>query len=123
MSPGAERVVAEVPPIAAPAHAGRAGLALLASITLLWGFNWPVLKIAVGEMPVFTFRSISLLIGVVGMFIVWSFLVGFPFAFPFTVLAAYAGNRAGRATVWTCLAFTAFFWSAQGLLLWKSWAT
>ena len=70
MSPGAERIVAEVPPIATPTRAGRAGLALLASITLLWGFNWPVLKIAVGEMPVFTFRSISLLIGVVGMFIV-----------------------------------------------------
>jgi len=48
----------------------RAGLILLASITILWGFNWPVLKIAVTELPVFTFRSISLMIGVIGMFIV-----------------------------------------------------
>ncbi len=41
---------------------------LLASITILWGLNWPVLKIAVGEIPVFTFRSICLAIGVIGMF-------------------------------------------------------
>jgi drug/metabolite transporter (DMT)-like permease len=55
---------------AAPARPSRAGLVLLASITLLWGCNWPVLKIAVGEIPVFTFRSICLVIGVVGMFFV-----------------------------------------------------
>jgi drug/metabolite transporter (DMT)-like permease len=46
----------------------RTGLLLLASITILWGCNWPVLKIAVSELPVFTFRSISLASGIVGMF-------------------------------------------------------
>jgi drug/metabolite transporter (DMT)-like permease len=51
-----------------PARTPLVGLALLASITLLWGLNWPVLKTAVGEIPVFTFRSICLVIGVVGMF-------------------------------------------------------
>jgi drug/metabolite transporter (DMT)-like permease len=48
----------------------RTGLFLLASITILWGCNWPMLKIAVSEMPVFTFRSISLASGIVGMFLV-----------------------------------------------------
>ena len=43
---------------------------MLASITLLWGLNWPVLKIAIGEMPVFTFRSICLIIGTIGTFFV-----------------------------------------------------
>jgi drug/metabolite transporter (DMT)-like permease len=47
----------------------RIGLILIASITILWGCNWPVLKIAVSELPVFTFRSISLASGVVGMFL------------------------------------------------------
>ena len=46
----------------------RLGLLLIASITILWGCNWPVLKIAVSEMPVFTFRSMSLASGVIGMF-------------------------------------------------------
>jgi drug/metabolite transporter (DMT)-like permease len=68
-------------PHATPVHASRAGLLLLASITLLWGCNWPVLKIAVGEMPVFTFRSLSLVIGLVGMFLVCR-LEGKPWRLP-----------------------------------------
>jgi hypothetical protein len=56
---------------------------------------------------------------IVGTFIAWSFLVGFPFAFPFTFLAARAFSR-WAAALWTLLAFAAFFWSAQALLLWKA---
>jgi hypothetical protein len=59
----------------------------------------------------------------VGMFIGWSFLVGFPFAFPFTALAVRTSLKKRNfliVGVWTVLAFAAFFWSAQGLLLWKS---
>jgi drug/metabolite transporter (DMT)-like permease len=37
-----------------------AGLLLLAVLTLLWGVNWPVMKRAVTEVPVWTFRSICL---------------------------------------------------------------
>ena len=59
----------------------RTGLILLASITLLWGCNWPVLKIAVSEMPVFTFRSISLASGIIGMFFV-CWLEGKPWRLP-----------------------------------------
>jgi drug/metabolite transporter (DMT)-like permease len=52
----------------APSAAGsRAGLLLLVAITLFWGANWPAIKIAVSEMPVFTFRSISLLAGGLGL--------------------------------------------------------
>src|SRR4029453_9038467 len=46
-------------------HAGRlgvgAGLLLLAVLTVLWGVNWPMMKRAVAEVPVWTFRSICLL--------------------------------------------------------------
>jgi drug/metabolite transporter (DMT)-like permease len=38
-------------------------LALLAALTLVWGTNWPLFKIALDELPVFTFRSIVLLTG------------------------------------------------------------
>jgi len=36
-----------------------AGLALLAGLTLVWGLNWPAMKIVLGEFPVWWFRSIS----------------------------------------------------------------
>ena len=46
-------------------HAGGlgigAGLLLLAVLTVLWGVNWPMMKLAVAEVPVWTFRSICLL--------------------------------------------------------------
>ncbi len=37
-----------------------AGLPLLAILTVLWGVNWPMMKRAVAEVPVWTFRSICL---------------------------------------------------------------
>ncbi len=59
----------------------------------------------------------------VGMFIAWSFLIGFPPAFPLTFLAVRA-DRNGQplwiVAAWTLLAFGVFFWSAQALLLWKA---
>jgi drug/metabolite transporter (DMT)-like permease len=48
--------------MSAPASS-RAGLALLAAITLFWGINWPAMHMAVAEVPVWTFRSICLLAG------------------------------------------------------------
>jgi drug/metabolite transporter (DMT)-like permease len=38
-------------------------LALLAALTLMWGTNWPLFKIALDELPVLTFRSIVLIAG------------------------------------------------------------
>lgn len=39
------------------------GYLLLAGLTLFWGFNWPVMKIVVAEIPVWTFRSLCLIVG------------------------------------------------------------
>ena len=36
-------------------------LALLATLTLVWGTNWPLFKIALDELPVLTFRAIVLI--------------------------------------------------------------
>jgi drug/metabolite transporter (DMT)-like permease len=36
-------------------------LALLATLTLVWGTNWPLFKIALDELPVLTFRAVVLL--------------------------------------------------------------
>ena len=43
---------------------------VLAALTLGWGFNWPMIKLALTEMPVLSFRSLCLLGGAAGLFAV-----------------------------------------------------
>ncbi len=43
------------------------GLALLAALVVLWGVNWPVMKLALGEIPPWTFRTICLGVGGSGL--------------------------------------------------------
>jgi drug/metabolite transporter (DMT)-like permease len=40
-----------------------AGLLLLVTLSLAWGFNWPMMKLAVQEVPPWTFRTLCLMIG------------------------------------------------------------
>jgi drug/metabolite transporter (DMT)-like permease len=42
-----------------PARAGGGALALLAALCIAWGTNWPMMKIALAEIPVWTFRSLT----------------------------------------------------------------
>jgi drug/metabolite transporter (DMT)-like permease len=44
-----------------------AGFALLAGLTIIWGANWPVMKIVLSEVTVWWFRSACLVIGGVGL--------------------------------------------------------
>ncbi len=46
----------------------RATWLWFAILTLGWGFNWPMMKIAVGEVSVWTFRSLCVGAGALGMF-------------------------------------------------------
>lgn len=39
------------------------GLMLLMALTLLWGLNWPFMKTALNEIPVWWFRTICLFVG------------------------------------------------------------
>ena len=41
----------------------RRQIALLVFITIVWGFNWPVLKTGVTGYPPWTFRTLSMLLG------------------------------------------------------------
>lgn len=54
----------------AAAHQGTTAysLGLLALLTFFWGINWPIMKIALAEMPVFTFRALCLGGGAIGLF-------------------------------------------------------
>ena len=41
---------------------------VLVALTLGWGFNWPMVKLALTEIPVLSFRSVCLLGGAAGLF-------------------------------------------------------
>src|SRR5215813_11436213 len=58
-----------------------AGLLLLAVLTVLWGVNWPLMKRAVSEVPVWTFRSICL-VGAGAGFVLICGLAGQSFRVP-----------------------------------------
>ena len=45
----------------------RAGFVLLAALTLLWGSAWPVMKIALSEIPPWTFRTFCVVLGGIGV--------------------------------------------------------
>lgn len=42
---------------------------LLVLLTLGWGFNWPLMKMTLAELPVWTFRGSSVAFGAIGMFL------------------------------------------------------
>lgn len=49
-------------------HFPREFIPLLILLTLFWGFNWPMMKLALAEMPPNHFRSLCLLSGTIGVF-------------------------------------------------------
>lgn len=42
--------------------------ALLALLTLAWGLNWPMMKLTLSEMPVWSFRGLCIVGGCIGLF-------------------------------------------------------
>ena len=48
-------------------------LILLVLLTLVWGLNWPIMKVGVTEYPPLTFRALSMWVGlpVLGLALVW----------------------------------------------------
>jgi drug/metabolite transporter (DMT)-like permease len=56
-------LMTNLPPTHAPARLAPAGLMFLAITSVGWGFNWPVTKYLLGELPVLTMRGVT---GVVG---------------------------------------------------------
>ena len=41
----------------------KRGIVLLVALTILWGLNWPMMKLALQEIPPWTFRTLCLLVG------------------------------------------------------------
>ncbi len=104
-----------------------AGYIMLASLGLFWGLNWPGMKIALEELPVWWFRSISVGSGAAGLLLValisgqrlkpsraevWPLIVCAIFSIlGWHIFTAYGVSMmaAGRASI---IAFTMPVWAA-----------
>jgi drug/metabolite transporter (DMT)-like permease len=111
----------------------RTGLVLLVSLTLFWGINWPAIKLSVNEVPVWSFRTLCLLVGGIGLLAIcrgFGFSIKVPRNERMPLLIAALGNitgwhlfsalgvqhmAPGRASI---LAFTMPLWAALIAALW-----
>lgn len=84
----------------------RRQLLVLAGLTLVWGLNWPVMKIGVTHYPPLTFRALSMLLGlpVLGLALV---LLRVPFKLPRVHWREVGSLAAGNMIVWHVLAILA----------------
>ncbi|MCW9002592.1 MAG: DMT family transporter [Rhodospirillales bacterium] len=117
--------------IADPSH--RRGLFLLVLLTVIWGVNWPVMKIAATEIPPWTFRTVTSPISGAGLLLIawlakrslrvppgrwrWLILAAFFNVTCWHMLTAYGVTMmaSGHASV---IAFTMPIWAALlGLLV------
>ena len=101
------------------------GLLLLLAVGLFWGLNWPVMKISMEVIPVFTFRAIAVFFGGLCLMAICRFM-GYSLKVPrkewpplllvtvlifgFTVLSGYGvlQTASGRAAV---MAYTMPVWA------------
>jgi drug/metabolite transporter (DMT)-like permease len=118
--------------VPATAHSRQAAYLLLAGVVVLWGANWPVMKLGLADLPPFWFASIRLFLGALCLFVVLA--LGGNLALPgrrdmvqllgggILQLAVFMGlvNLAllsvapGRAAV---LAYTTPLWAVPGAIL------
>lgn len=71
----------------------------LVLLTLLWGVNWPVMKLAVGQYPPMSFRALSMLLGLpcLALGLAWCRV---PFALPRRHWLPVAGLALTNMVVW-----------------------
>lgn len=88
-----------------PALSPRQLVALIL-VTLIWGFNWPVMKLGVAGFPPLAFRAISLWLGlpVLAMALV---LLKAPFAVPRAYWLPLAGLGIVNMVLWHAFSITA----------------
>ncbi len=102
------------------------GLLLVIGLTILWGINWPIMKVGLTQIPPFTFRALTGLAGAIGLLlaarlagkrvlprrdeVVWICVLALFNVFLWQVLTAFGVPllESGRAAV---LAYTMPAWS------------
>ena len=84
----------------------RRQVALLVFITIVWGFNWPVLKTGVTGYPPWTFRSLSMLLGLPVLYAMTRYL-NVPLRVPRNEWRELAGLTFTNMIVWHVVAIIA----------------
>jgi len=88
-------------------------LALLAALTLVWGTNWPLFRVALAELPVFTFRSIVLVSAIASLGLIVR-LRGESFAVPKGKWPALIGAAAMNIFIWNIATSLAVLYIPSG---------
>ena len=88
-------------------------LALLALLTLVWGTNWPLFRIALDELPVWTFRSLTTATGCL-MLTVILLLRGESFAVPKGKWPALIAASAMNILIWNIATSLAVLYIPSG---------
>lgn len=85
-----------------PEHLPRPLWGVLAGITLVWGFNWTAMKVAIAEVQPFTFRTFCLAAGS-GLLFAYLRATGQPLAIPRSEWRRLALNAFFTITCWNVL--------------------
>jgi drug/metabolite transporter (DMT)-like permease len=88
-------------------------IALLAILTVTWGFNWPMMKLAVLEVPPWTFRALCLMVGG-GALLAITRATGGRVAFPVAKLPALALVALFNITSWHLFSAYALLYTGSG---------
>lgn len=78
------------------------GFVLLAFLSVIWGVNWPILKVAFADFPVLSFRAVCLMFGGSALLAI-ARLAGNPIALPREKLKPMLVVAAFNITAWHCL--------------------
>ena len=89
------------------------GIALLAVLTLTWGFNWPMMKLAVQEVPPWTFRTLCVMVGG-GALLALTGLTGGRVTFPARRLPALMLVALFNITAWHLFSAYALLYTGSG---------
>jgi drug/metabolite transporter (DMT)-like permease len=89
-----------------PALSRRTAFGLLAFVIVIWGSNWPVMKIGLDVMPPFTFAALRIILGAVTLFAVlaWREGIAFPRRHDIPVLLSVGLGQIGAFLVFVNLA-------------------
>jgi drug/metabolite transporter (DMT)-like permease len=101
------------------ARAGASGslapgaIVLLVALTITWGVNWPMMKLALLEVPPWTFRSLCLMVGG-GALLILARAAGTPMSVPRRLLPALALVALFNITGWHLFSAYALLHTGSG---------
>jgi drug/metabolite transporter (DMT)-like permease len=105
------------PDTGAPSAAGGSlapsAIALLVALTITWGVNWPMMKLALLEVPPWTFRSLCLIVGG-GALLVLARAAGTRMSVPRRLLPALALVSLFNITGWHLFSAYALLYTGSG---------